>query len=101
MKWLSLITIIMMGSTNALADFNYKGKRGNWVNVGDGMSIDKNSIRVDGYYRFADVISAGEDYRIWIDCRNSNYSITQMIEWIDTVPMTPERRIVDMSCRKR
>ena len=31
---------------------------------------------------------------------NSDYRIMEFVEWIDTVPMTHERCMVDISCRK-
>jgi uncharacterized protein YxeA len=100
MKRLLITITTLLISTAAHADFAFKNNKGNYINVGENMFIDKNSITVQGQYRYANVKSNNTDYRIRINCATSEYTIVEFLEWIDTVPMTPERRMVDISCRK-
>lgn len=101
MKRLLITITTLLISTAASADFAYRNNKGNYINVGENMFIDKNSITVQGQYRYANVRSNNTDYHIKINCTTSDYKILQLVEWIDTVPMTPERRMVDISCRKK
>jgi hypothetical protein len=72
MKWLLITITTLLYSPAADADFTYKNNKGNYINLGENMFIDKNSITGHGQFRYANVRSNDVDYRIKINCATSD-----------------------------